>query len=531
MFSARSALKGESGILHIGALLVLLLIFVLILLFLSQRSSAYSRILGQKIKSNCLSDKIGWFRKSSGCISFPTPTPISAKSDSTPSASPTIIPTSTSTSFILNLITDPSLVFEVPQVSKPAYLSPIIDPTFHTKVIRIGGDAGKSFTALNGTGVWGIDVRHHYNDDQAWNADESLIAIQNKGTGASPNMVFLDGDTYQPKYIRCSNYSNYDDRWHPSLNHKNERINVKGATLEWFNVVNCVQTRVWPLPFTATKDLSQNPSADGRFIALWDSTRVFVVDMDPQAPFSPYPNKRIGPVFDLTTNCGRANCTVGHLAISPSGKYIVASFKGDHPRVLDVDPNTLAITPHVQPSGAPECTDPTNSQKPDPALGWIWDVGHEGMVKNPFDNNEEVVIGQRRSWCSSLDGVTLGHVVMVRLKDGRVTSLTDPKNEAYAYHISTVNSNRPGWAYVSFYPSSGTRFNDEIIAVKMDGSKAVERLVHDHTDTTNCYRCEAHPVPSRDGLRLIFASSWTLSPGVVVGSQSNPQAYIMDARP
>ena len=64
----------------------------------------------------------------------------------------------------------------------------------------------------------------------------------------------------------------------------------------------------------------------------------------------------------------------------------------------------------------------------------------------------------------------------------------------------------------------------------MDGSKTVQRFVHDHTDTTNCYRCEAHPVPSRDGRRVIFASSWTFNCSTLCGSQTNPQAYIMDAR-
>ena len=39
------------------------------------------------------------------------------------------------------------------------------------------------------------------------------------------------------------------------------------------------------------------------------------------------------------------------------------------------------------------------------------------------------------------------------------------------------------------------------------------------------------PVPSRDGRRVIFASSWTLNCGTVCGSQTNPQAYVVEALP
>ena len=43
-----------------------------------------------------------------------------------------------------------------------------------------------------------------------------------------------------------------------------------------------------------------------------------------------------------------------------------------------------------------------------------------------------------------------------------ITSLTKPANEAYPYHISTRNYDRPGWAYVSYWPAPGRRFSDEI---------------------------------------------------------------------
>jgi len=296
--------------------------------------------------------------------------------------------------------------------------------------------------------------------------------------------------------------------------------------VEWFDVVACRQLRSWTMPFAITGDVSQNPSADGRLMALWDATRMVVVDMDPQAPLASYAegNRRMGPLFDLVTDCGFADCTVKHAAVSPSGKYVVVGYANDRRRGVDLDPATLALSSHPIPPTAPNC------DGQDPAKGAIVGLGHEGMAINPCDNNEEVIVGQRRSWCPTvIDGKELGRVVMVRLRDGAVTSLTDITNEAYAYHVSTMAYGRPGWAYVSYAGDEpGKRFTQEVVAVKMDGSGTVERYAHLHTDQAGCYRCEAHPMPSRDGRRVLFASSWSLYCGSGCGSQSVPRTYIVE---
>jgi hypothetical protein len=426
------------------------------------------------------------------------------------------------------LITDPNAVFSVPNVVKPTYAVPFTDPTFTTTITRIAGEPGTTFNFSDGgTGIWGTDVRQHYQSDQPWNYDGSLLLLQNKETNASPSQILLDGNTYQPKYEKCSNYDNSDDRWVWSPNHVNERMNVRGTLLEWFDVVNCQQTRVWTLPFAHANDYEMGPSRDGRFIALGDATRAFVVDMDPRPPFASYAsdNKRIGPAADISS-CGLSSCTVDSINISPSGRYVLVRYQGDYQRVFDVDPDTLALTPHSYPSTTPECSDR------DPSNGYIFDLGHGDMTFNPYDDNEEVTVGQRRSWCpSSVNGVSQGEIETIRLRDGAVTTLTVPENEAHSYHVSARAYNRSGWVYASYWPVSGAHFNDEIMAVKMDGSHTVERFAHDHTDTANCYRCESHPVPSPDGMRILFASSWTSNCGALCGSQSNPQGYVIDTRP
>src|SRR3989442_889216 len=101
------------------------------------------------------------------------------------------------------LITDPTLVFAIPQVPKPAYRVPIWPSPFGTKVIRIANDSGASMTLSTGPGTWGGDVRHHYSKDQPWSSDGTLLALQNRN-GGSPNDIYLDGRTYQPTPRPCA---------------------------------------------------------------------------------------------------------------------------------------------------------------------------------------------------------------------------------------------------------------------------------------------------------------------------------------
>jgi len=430
----------------------------------------------------------------------------------------------------IQLITDPSLIFTEPQVPRPQSLVPVAEPTFGTTLTRIAGDTGKSFSWTgppSGSGTWGSDVRHHYSKDQPWSSDGTLLMIQNSG-GGTPDPIFLDGNTYLPKIGKCSNYSDSDERWQPSTQHPHEVINVRGSTLEWFDVTTCTQTRVWSLPFTVNGFGSGegNPSRDGRFVVLGDSTRIFVVDMDPQPPFNPYPNKRIGPAYTISA-CGLSSgCGWDWVTVAASGKYAVVDYNGQHPRIFDIDPNTLALAPHPMAASSPRCAGE------DPAQGYLYLVGHADLTMNPFDNNEDVLIGKEDcgNVGKTINGTLVGSVMMVRLRDGAITALITYSNAAAPHHISARDYDRPGWVYVGFHNGSGQRFWDEIVAIKMDGSGAVERLAHKHSQYSTCYRCESHAVPSRDGKRVLFASNWASNCGTLCGATSDIKTYIVDTR-
>ncbi|TMQ69976.1 MAG: hypothetical protein E6K80_09960 [Candidatus Eisenbacteria bacterium] len=393
---------------------------------------------------------------------------------------------------------------------------------------RITDDPGLPTTPLAGT--WGRDARHVYSKQQPWNSDNTLLTIENRD-GGSPTPLILDGASYRPKFTPCADYQFYDYRWHPSPLHPHEQINVDptGTELMWFDVVDCVKTRSWKLPITVDFGIGSgegNPSNDGRFVALGNDSAMFVVDMDPRPPLPAYPNRRIGPVYRFPPCSLSTNCMIGNLSISPSGRYVDVKYSSgndssdispDLHRIYEVDSATLALKPHNMLVCSMRCG--PFALRPN---GWIFPLKHADMTLNPFDNNEDVIIGGR-----SCPGTSIGRVDMVRLRDGRVTVLTDPKNEAPVSHVSTRNLDRPGWAYVSYFKAKGRCFSDEIVAVKIDGSRTVERLAHKHSVTTGCYRCESHPVPSRDGRRVLWASNWAEScspcgpPGAVA-------AYVVD---
>src|SRR2546422_3770248 len=211
---------------------------------------------------------------------------------------------------------------------------------FNLKVTRMVGDPGTTITFSGGSGTWGSDARHHYSDDQPWNADGTLLMLQNSG---SPSDLVLDGATYQVKASGCDD-GGYG-RWHPSPGHAYERVKASGTVLQWYDIRTCATTRSWTLPFAATGDIEMGPSRDGRFLAISNGTSVFVVDMDPQAPFAPYPNRRFGPVDDLSSCGGSSGCTPHLTQGSAAGPYVIVHFGRGWGEGVAVEPPTPAPAP------------------------------------------------------------------------------------------------------------------------------------------------------------------------------------------
>jgi hypothetical protein len=408
-----------------------------------------------------------------------------------------------------------------PATSKPPYLQPFTDGDFGTRVLRVTGDPGDSITAIDG-GVWGRDTRHVYSKQEPWSADERLFYVENR-EGGKPSALILDGATFRPLRALCDESVLYDSRWHPSRRHARERIGVDraGLHLVWMDVLACRVTRSWDLPFAVDGFGSGegNASADGRFVVLGKGTRLFVVDMDPRPPFAPYPARRIGPVYTLPDPGFGHDMPVDNISVSASGRYVDVNYAGDTPetedvhRILEIDPRTLALRPHEMASDSPRC-----GPAADRTDGWILPLKHADMTLDPDGGNADVMVGGL-----ACPGLRMGHVVKVRLEDGRATALTDPDREASVSHVSARSLERPGWVYVTYFVDPDKRGDDEIVSVPLDGSRRVEEWTRTRTLAHGCYRCEAHAVPSPDGRRVAFASNW----GSPNGKENGIEDYVV----
>lgn len=110
--------------------------------------------------------------------------------------------------------------------------------------------------------------------------------------------------------------------------------------------------------------------------------------------------------------------------------------------------------------------------------------------------------------------------------------------ETFGEHVSTRNQDRLGWAYVSYDTVANAdtlakRYDSEIVAYKLDGSKAMQRFGHTHAYEKSYPRVndkiQAQPVPSRDGKRVLFASNWTRKSYAPPTSISDVKPYVVDA--
>lgn len=409
-------------------------------------------------------------------------------------------------------LTDASAAHDIPIAPQPGYLQPAKQPVLGCETQRIVGDPTDK---LPDGREWGTNARHQYSKNQPWNADQSLVAVK-----AAGKIYLLDGSTYKPVENQCD--SRIVTLWHPTL--PNIRIKNWGDTLAWRDIERCEVVKRWSLPFIADAigSWEGNPSLDGRFIAMGDTTgvdsagrtfsrKVVIVDME---------RDKVGPEIDVHQECkdsGATACYVGWPSVSPSGKYLVVHFYHRSPegklvgqtgkRVYEINPDTLTVTPRVYDRPLPEERNPGADSK----KGYVFSAGHADMGFDAEGN--EVLVGTTH-WSLKgkvLDGKLLGGITAVRLDTGEIVPLTDSKNEAPPSHVSLRNYQRPGWAYVTYHPArpdQGQKFSGEIVAVALDGSKRVERIAHHHSVREDVYNAEPHSVPSPDGKHVIFASDW-----------------------
>ncbi len=382
-----------------------------------------------------------------------------------------------------NLITD-AAVKPFPDVAKPGYLQSYVDPVFGTTVARITGDPGTAIPNVGGT--WPKIARHHYSKDAAWNADQTLIVL----TKGLDSMYFLDGESYEVLFRRAG--PGGEARWHPSLpnvmiyvagngeiGHWDVRTNSKKVLYKARGYSRC---QFGPFEGNASKSGSRLAVAakrtDGREVA-------FAVRLGPGGA-------RKYADIDLASN---GVTSLDWASISASGKYVVVNGTiGGHDDATQV----FKLSGRKVGSAWSACGVPSH-----------YDLTYDA-------SGLEVAVGVAKS------GPHDGRVIMRGLLTGAITVLN---SGGYADHTSARNSQRPGWAYVTtnYAGPNYPPFRNEVFAVKLDGSRAVQRFANVRS-TAAVYESESHAVPSPDGKRMIFASDWMDRTGPI-------QAYVVDIRP
>lgn len=353
----------------------------------------------------------------------------------------------------------------VPPMPRPGYLEPTVDPAFATPFVRVS-DPGR--VLLPGVVCAPSHCRHRYASTQAWNADQTLLILDKGCRG----LCFLDGRNYRPLFQRDPGAS---CEWHPA--EPDQMICVSETEIFRWSVRSDTRTTVFaPRDYGALSfGPKGNLTADGDRLVLRATDRAGV---------------RVAFAYDLASGTKHPDIPLGRLegensycTISPTGLYVFCFQRmpeGGHAAyVLSLDGEQVQ---HWAENHRP---------------------GHGDMTVDA--DGHDVYVGISKADPDKY------RVIKRRLSDGAVTVLT-PRGPAQ--HASLRSSGRPGWVFLTYGRTAGRagrsgrlRLYGEIVALRVDGSGEVRRIVHTRT-AGDGYLAEAHASPSPDGSQVIWASNW-----------------------
>lgn len=361
-----------------------------------------------------------------------------------------------------------------PPMSRPAYLKATTDPMFGTSFTRVT-EPGRLLAP--GMSCEPAYCRHRYSSTQAWNADQSLLAIFNGCHG----ICFLNGRTYEPAFHRSVSE---DCKWHPTDPELMICISRR-AIYTWAPRSNVITIVYAPSDYGNLQfgPYKGNPSRDGSRLVVRANSRTgglvaFAYDLPTRKK---YRDIDISSLPGVNSYCG----------ISPSGQYIYC--------FQQLEDGT-EVTHILTVDGVP-VQHWTEHHRP----------GHGDMAID--EDGRDVYVGISKAdpdkW----------HVIKRRLEDGKVTDLAPA---GYGTHVSTRNIRRPGWAFVSYEGSYSkligspgyAPFYQEVVALRLDGSGEIRRIAQTRNAKSDYYS-ETHASPSPDASQVIWSSNWGEAGGPV----------------
>lgn len=378
------------------------------------------------------------------------------------------------------------------------------DPVFNSVIMRITDNKSMKTAGLKPSGIF-----PQYSKRQAWNCNETFLILCS-GDG---NTFLFDGSTY--KFIKVLEGVAGDDIfWHPLR--PALLYYVIENTLYSYNVNsgNKKALHVFKGYSFADTHGEGNLSGDGRYYALagrtYNSTSGEVKYKDLL-------------VYDILNDKIISNLALPEkienfdwISVSPEGKYVVVDYADNIDRrfhgleVYDINFKFI----WQKPIGAGHSD-----------IG-IDEDGNEVLVMDVYDPDANIT-----------------YIKKFKLSDGGETTLLEV-SPFFDLHISCRNTKQKGWCYISTFDyverlshsaSSWLPFEDEIFALKLDGSGEVKRIAHHHSrryshlaaDSDNSiYWAEPHATVSASGQRILFGSNWNKD----INLDSSVDTYVIDLK-
>ncbi len=343
------------------------------------------------------------------------------------------------------------------------------------ETLRISGDPGEPIAGIPGS-RWGETVRHQYSKIGAWNCDQSLLYLLNRG--GQPELVFLDGQTLKPVVIHQPEGLR-EVRWHPLL--PEQMITVAANQVGLWNVRTGQRRLLGAVPEADVLGMGPwegNVSDDGRHLVLAVGEPVrAVVPFDLQTGRAGEPLRHGFVVVDFAT-------------VSPSGRYIVVNGQpepGQYDRTQVFDRSTGR------------------------AVGARWsEYGRPSHFDLTLDSDgQDIAVGVSKSKPDE------GSLIARRLADGQITRLT---SKGYAGHTSARNvaASPRDRVVASFAPNAEAwgPWSDTVLSVgtdRLDDLVVIGRMQAKVDD----YWSQPQPTVSPDGRLVLWASNFG---GSTIGS-------------